>query len=159
MLSCFDWKLHGKKDLVVFVSLSPCLYDCLLCLCACVSWSKLDQWLDPRCGLDFWVHPLPRSLNTVHSFISSHIPGSEDWNANNMQICGSLALLKTKPVCGACQRTFLRPNTPVRTSNSPCWLWPCILAPLLHPFLLNITSKWSACHFSTCKTHTHDSKT
>lgn len=125
----------------MFVSLrlSLCLFDCLFCLCVYVSWSKWDQWLDPQCGLDSWVHPLTKSLNTVHSFISFHIPGIEAWNANNMQIRGSLALFKTRPVCGAGQRALLsqthQSGLPAHSANSI----PCLLTPLLHRFLLTLT--------------------
>lgn len=99
-----------------------------------VFWSKLDQWLDPHCGLDFWIHPTTWRLNTVHSFISFHIPGNEAWNTNNMQICGFLVLLKTKPVCRGCQSALLRPGTPVRTPGCSANCTFCLLA-FLHAFL------------------------
>ena len=116
--------------------LSLCLFDCLfcLCLCLCVSSSKLDQWLDPQCGLDSRVHPLTRSLNTVHSFISFHIPGIEAWNTNNMQICGSLALFKTRPVCGVGKRALLSQAHQLGFPTHPANSVQCLLAPSHTPF-------------------------
>ena len=125
------WELPGKKDSMVFVSLTVSLSLCLfcLCLCLCVSWSKLDQWLDPQCGLDSRVHPLTRSLNTVHSFISFHIPGIEAWNTNNMQICGSLALFKTRPVCAVGKRALLSQAHRLGLPTHPADSVPCLTAP------------------------------
>ena len=136
MLSCFDWKLPGKKDSMVFVSLrlSLCLFHCLFCPCLCLC---LLIQAEPVIGPSVWSGFLSPPLNQESEYCSfiHCTPHTWNWilNTNNMQICGSLALFKTRSVCGASQRALLSQTHQSRL-NPPCSQHP--LSPCPCPVLL-----------------------